>query len=141
MYKHTQIGWVLLITLGAGILFCFVLGLLLSNWIALSVSGVLIICFILFYSLTVTVNDKFVTVSFGPGLIGKRVRIGDIESCKPVRNRWWYGWGIRKIPRGWLYNVSGLGAAELSMKNGKLYRIGTDEPQRLCEFIRKRLTV
>jgi hypothetical protein len=57
-----------------------------------------------------------------------------------VRNRWWWGWGIRRIGRGqWLFNVSGLDAVELSMKNGKTYRIGTDEPQRLCEVVQSRL--
>jgi len=52
-----------------------------------------------------------------------------------VRNQWWWGWGIRLIPGGWLYNVSGLDAVELKMKNGRIFRIGTDEAQRLAEFI------
>jgi hypothetical protein len=27
----------------------------------------------------------------------------------------------------WIYNVSGFDAVELTMKNGKIYRIGTNE--------------
>jgi hypothetical protein len=52
-----------------------------------------------------------------------------------VRNRWYYGWGIRITPRGWLYNVSGLDAVELALKNGKCVRIGSDEPHALARAI------
>jgi hypothetical protein len=31
----------------------------------------------------------------------------------------------------WIYNVSGFDAVELKMKNGKVYRIGTDESEKL----------
>lgn len=139
MYKHTQIGWVMLVSLGAGILLTGYFGILYSDWITLSVLGVVIVCLIIFPSLTVTGDDDLIEVRFGPGLIRKKFRLEEIESCRPVRNRWWYGWGIHKIPRGWLFNVSGLDAVELSMKNGRIYRIGTDEPQILNEFIQRKL--
>jgi len=58
-----------------------------------------------------------------------------IRTCIVVRNRWWYGWGIRWTPRGWLYNVSGLAAVELTLTDGRRLRIGIDEPERLCEAI------
>ena len=45
------------------------------------------------------------------------------------------GWGIRLIPNGWLWNVSGLGAVELSLVNGQRFRIGTDEPEQLATAI------
>ena len=139
MYKHTQIGWLMLVLLGIGILLTGYFGILYSNWIALSVFGVLVICMILFPRLTVTGNDNLIEVRFGPGLIRKKFRFEEIESAKPVKNRWWYGWGIKKIPKGWLFNVSGLDAVELLMKNGRIYRIGTDEPQTLNEFIQGKL--
>jgi len=56
-----------------------------------------------------------------------------------VRNKWWWGWGIRRIHDGWLYNVSGLNAVELVMGNGKKFRIGTDQPRRLADSIQARL--
>ena len=139
MYNHTQIGWLMLVSLGAAVLFTGYFGIVSSNWIALCVFGVLVVCIILFPSLTVTGDDNLIEVRFGPGLIRKKFLLEDIESCRPVKNQWWYGWGIRKIPRGWLFNVSGLDAVELLMKNGRVYRIGTDEPQTLNEFIQRRL--
>ena len=139
MYKHTQIGWLTLILLGIGILLTGYSGILYSNWITLSVFGVLVICIILFASLTVIVNNNSIEIKFGSGLIRKKFRFEEIESCTVVKNHWWYGWGIRKIPKGWLFNVSGLDAVELLMRNGKVYRIGTDDPQELSKFIQKKL--
>jgi hypothetical protein len=53
-----------------------------------------------------------------------------------VRNKWWYGWGIRLTPHGWLFNVGGLDAVELELASGRKFRIGTDEPQGLLNAIR-----
>lgn len=62
--------------------------------------------------------------------------ISDIQSCKSVHNNPIYGIGIRKIPKGWLYNVSGLRAIELSFKNQKsIVRIGTNQPDKIAEEI------
>jgi len=90
----------------------------------LSLPSILLIVGTLFRSLTVCV-----------GKVRKRFRIEDIESSRVVRNRWYYGLGIRKIQNGWLYNVSGLDAVELQMKDGRRFRIGTDEPYELLEAI------
>ena len=90
-------------------------------------------------TLTVEVDDVSVRLKFGIGLVRKNFRLDEIASCRPVRNQWWWGWGIRLIPGGWLYNVSGLDAVELGLRNGKTFRIGTDEPKVLSDFIRLKL--
>ena len=38
------------------------------------------------------------------------------------------GFGIRKVPGGWMWNVSGLDSVQLTFADGKRFRIGTDEP-------------
>jgi hypothetical protein len=40
---------------------------------------------------------------------------------------------------GWLYNVFGSFAVEIRLKNGKKYRIGTDDPQGLNNAIQQDL--
>ena len=72
---------------------------------------------------------------FGPGLIHKTFAASDIREARIVRNRWFYGWGIRWTPHGWLFNVSGLDAVEVELRSGRQYRIGTDEPRQLHEAI------
>ena len=69
-------------------------------------------------------------------MIGKSYNLSEIESCKPVKNSFLYGWGFHKIPKGWLYNVSGFNAVELIFKNtGKRIRIGTNKPDEITEII------
>jgi len=34
-----------------------------------------------------------------------------------------------------IFNVSGFDAVEIKMKNGKIYRIGTDEPEKLKNVV------
>jgi len=61
--------------------------------------------------------------------------LSQVQNAAVVRNKWYYGWGIRLTPGGWLWNVSGLDAVELTFKNGKKFRIGTDEPDRLLQAL------
>jgi hypothetical protein len=140
-YKHTQIaGWQILIPTGAGILLTGYFGILYSNWVILSVFVILVVALILFSSLTVTVDNDSIAIRFGPGVIRKTLRLGNVLSCQTVKNSPWYGWGIRLMPNGWLFNVAGLDAVEISMRDGKVHRIGTDEPERLSNAIQMRLS-
>lgn len=139
-YHHTQIGYLILVALGAGLL--FMIGLILTNdfeWMTLVVLLVLVVCLVIFATLTVEIDEEALIIRFGPGLIQKRFRQADIISCRVVKNPWYYGWGIHLTPSGWLYNVSGFWAVELQMKNGKKYRIGTDDPEGLVQAIEDKL--
>ena len=89
-----------------------------------------------FSSLTVEVTPTRLIWFFGPGLLRKSVERETIIGATPVRNRWWYGWGIHLTPRGWLYNVGGLDAAELALSNGSRLRIGSDEPEALANALK-----
>jgi hypothetical protein len=103
--------------------------------IAISALAVLVFSMILFGSLTVTVTPETLKVWFGPGLIRKAFRLEDIRDSRVVRNPWYYGWGVRLTPHGWLFNVSGFEAVELDLSSGGRFRIGTDEPGRLHEAV------
>ncbi len=135
-YKHTQIGYLLLILYSAVILFIAYLNIVTDfKPIVLVVLLVMLIVIGLFATLTVKVDDRMIKIKFGVGVIRKGFLLKDIETCRTVKNPWYYGWGIRYTPRGWLFNVSGFSAIELQMKSGKIYRIGTDEPNNLAKAI------
>jgi Zn-dependent protease with chaperone function len=89
----------------------------------------------IFGSLTTTVTTETLSWWFGPGFWKKSVLLSEIEACEPVRNRWWWGWGIRYYGKGWLYNVSGLDAVEIRLAGGKYIRIGTNQPDRLAAAV------
>ena len=139
-YAHTQIGYFLLFAYSVVIallgLLVFVLG-----FGPLPLIGMLIVlvALCLFATLTVSVGSRTMTVRFGPGVIRKSFRLEDIETVQAVKNPWYYGWGIRYTPRGWLYSVSGLSAIELKMKSGKTCRIGTDDPTGLTNALGRAL--
>ncbi len=107
------------------------------NWVALTVMIIVGFCLVLFATLTVVIEQEVLKVRFGPGIIQKKFMLKDIESCQIVKNHWYYGWGIRLTPHGWLYNVSGFHAVEIKMKTGKKYRIGTDVPDDLEKTIQQ----
>ncbi len=147
-YKHTQTGWVVLgFCVGMLLLFQFLptpRGL--HGAFFLVVMGLLVLLFALVGALTVEVDDRAIRLRFGVGVVRKTFALADVASCRPVRNKWYWGWGIRLIPaeglerrHAWLYNVSGLDAVELQMTDGRTFRIGTDEPQKLSDFIQARL--
>ena len=83
-------------------------------------------------AMRITVNHYLVRWQFGIGVPYKKLPIDEIESVKIVRNKWWYGWGIRRVLSGsMLYNVYGLDAVEIQTTAGKKIRLGTDEPKKL----------
>jgi hypothetical protein len=92
-----------------------------------------------FTTLTTIVDAHHLRIAFGFGIFRKKFLLTDIASVACVKNRWYYGWGIRFCfsPRMWLYTVSGFDAVELVMKNGKRYRIGTDAPHELEAAIKR----
>ncbi len=136
VYKHTQIGYLLLVLYSAVILFiCYIN--IVTGFIPFALVGLIImlIALGLFATLTVAVDDRMLRIQFGLGVIRKGFLLKDIEAYRVVKNPWYYGWGIRFTPRGWLFNVSGFSAIELQMKSGKTYRIGTDEPDSLAKAL------
>jgi hypothetical protein len=133
MYRHTQVGWIMLLVFGGIIAGAVRFG----HWPAAVLCGIVLV---LFCSLTVEIDDEEIDVWFGPGLIRRQVRLGSIVRCEPVTNEWWWGWGIRWYGPGTMFNVSGLHAVELELKGGSFFRIGTDEPEVLSSFINRKLT-
>lgn len=103
-------------------------------------SAILIISLALFYGMTTVVDNDKVMVLFGIGLIRKSIELKRIQQVDIVRTPWYYGRGIRFIPRGMLYNVSGGDSVELTFYGSKrVIRIGTRDPIQLSAEIQRRL--
>ncbi|MFN8255941.1 MAG: PH domain-containing protein [Bacteroidales bacterium] len=146
--KSTQFGtFSVFVFTGAFILLIF-LGIKLSTetsdlmpvLIPGIVSLVMLFCLLIFYQLTITVDNEFVSFKFGLGWFGKKYKISDIKSCRPVRNSVLYGIGVRFLPNGILYNVSGLSAIELSFKGkNRIVRIGSHEAEKVSAYINSKL--
>ena len=139
-YKHTQIGWALLSFLVPVTVLVSIL--IFSVQITAYFIFVILLClfFILsFITLTVKIDNECIRFCFGIGIIRFKIGFDKIESCQQVKNPWYYFWAIKKIPNGWLFSVSGYDAVEITKKDGKIWRIGTDEPEKLLEIIQAKI--
>jgi hypothetical protein len=139
-YRHRQWGWIGIV--GAALANVLVVWLIAGSgaWpaaaIMLAATSVLLL---LFGWLTVLVADGEVHARFGVGLIRRTVAFGDVRGYRAVRNPWYYGWGLRLIPGGWLYNISGLSAVEIDLPENRRIRIGTNDPSGLLEALSRAL--
>ena len=131
-YEHTQVGYLIIVAMVATLV---LIGVILANsginWIAISVMVIIAAALVLFVSLTVVIQEEEMEVKFGPGLVKKRFKLSEIQSCQVVKYPWYYGWGIRMTTQGILFRVSGLYAVKIQLVTGKQYNIGTDTPQEL----------
>jgi len=139
LYKRTQRGSVLLwiIAAASAIILLAVLtaGGAYGTLLVLPALGLIAW---LMSSLTVEASERDVCWWFGPGFWRKSVARADIVAARRVRNKWWYGFGIRWTPYGWLYNVGGLDAVQIDLASGRSLRIGTDDPDGLLRALSQR---
>ncbi len=133
-YKHTQTGYLAVLVL---VWMVLVGGLVIALagdeepavlWAMAASFLVVGVVVFWFNRLTVSVDGGRVKVFFGPGRPRRIIETWEIIGFKHVRNKWYFGWGMRKVPSGWMFNVWGLDAVELELANGRKFRIGTDEP-------------
>lgn len=146
-YKEFQFGWMLFIILVPIQIFVTYLYINelgdrpLDKNTYLIVSATFLLVYFLFYGMTIKVDTERIRISFGLGVIRKTIRVDKIKDVDTVKNPWYYGWGIRLIPNGWLYNVSGSDGIELKFNhNKKIIRIGTKDSTKLKDEIIKRVT-
>jgi hypothetical protein len=144
-YVHTQRSLLLLLVLGtAGAGTLASLGLpharpippgarltIVAAAVAMIVSG------LVFTTLTIVVDGELLTWHFGAGLARKSVPLTEIVSAEPVTTTWVDGWGIHFTARGWLYNVAGRDAVLVTLREGKRFLLGTDEPAALAAVLRR----
>jgi hypothetical protein len=139
-FKRTQVGFsffVQLLVVGAiagPVVYYLSDG---SLYLLGSVAGVMLLFAFLFNTLTITVSGGRVGYSFGPGIIRGSYQISDVMSAEVVTNPWYYFFGVRGIPKGWMFNVSGFHAVEITLKDGTKIRLGTDRPEELKAAIQK----
>lgn len=135
VYRHTQVSRVTVAGAGIACVAAVWWSLHMPEPTAVAVAVILALVLTLFSTLTVVVEDEAMVVFFGLGLIRRRIPLRRIRDVQMVRMPWYYGWGIRLTPSGWLWNVSGLGGVEIQFDDGHRFRVGSDEPNRLAEAL------
>lgn len=109
-----------------------VLGLMmLINLIALT----------LFARLTIQLKGDKLRWYFG--LFGRpkwELSLSQIQRAEVCNTKWYEGKGIRFTAEGMLYNAAGSGAVRILKIDGSKLRLGSSEPEVLCQKINASLT-
>ena len=135
IYRNNQPGTLVRITIGVTAIMMLVLSIVANPYLSICL-GVLVICLLLFHSLSTEVTESSIRIRMGIGVIHRTIPVARIRRCVTARTPWYIGWGIRLIPgRCWLWNVSGFDSVELEYHDGGYFRIGTDAPHELAEAI------
>jgi hypothetical protein len=92
-----------------------------------------------FAVLRVRVDDEQVHQAFGIGLFSRRIPLARVRDVEVRRSAWYWGWGIRWTPRGWLWRSSGLDAVWVRLDSGRQAGMGSPDPEGLAGAIRARL--
>lgn len=134
-YKNTQPGIAMLSVMGL-VTLLLIFGSISKPHEPIGFAYVIVgIVSILFSALTIKVEGGEIKWFFGPGFWRKSLKLSDIESARRIKTSWYCGLGIRLTATGWLYNVSGLTAVELKLKDKTTVSLGTNDPENLLKAI------
>ena len=146
-YKRFQIGWIIVIMYVGFIVwmtFAYI-----NQWgnNPIDVYGYVFfmtlfsVILLAFYGITIIVTDKHLTIKFGVGFYTKKIELASINKVTVVKTPFCYGYGIRIIPNGLLYNLGRKDAIEINLKKKKqVIQIGTNDIENLREAIEKGLS-
>ncbi|VAW11740.1 hypothetical protein MNBD_BACTEROID03-215 [hydrothermal vent metagenome] len=93
----------------------------------------------IFYKMVIEIKENVLTISFGVGLIKKRLDMNNIrkDTIDIRKIPLYYGAGIRITPFGTLYNVtSGQAVTFTTKKENKRFAIVTQDSSRLIEILK-----
>lgn len=115
-------------------------GVPLAAWVMLSVPIINALVLLVLGCLTIRMDASHLTWSFGwLGWPVWKVALADIQFAESTSTTFLEGLGIKKTAEGMLYNATGKLAVRLKLRNGKMIRLGTQDPQRLLSYLTPRL--
>jgi len=122
MYKEKEINYsliIILLVISAFIIFSPELADL--KIIILSIN---LLVTLLFFSLTIVIDEQKLRWYFGFGIISKDVELSQIVETSAYKTKWYQGIGIRMLSDGWLYNASVGQAIKITLADRKNIYLG-----------------
>jgi hypothetical protein len=137
LYRHTQIGYSVLIFTLIVWLFIAVLNIGTPHVaIFMATSVVLLVIAVLFASMTITVTDDRLEWSLTLGLFRQTIARSSIRNVSSVKISLLNGLGIRTNNfRDYLWSVGGSEAIRLEMDNGRVLMLSTDDCDALLRVL------
>src|SRR3990167_8247146 len=104
-YKHTQIGYLMLVvTLAVLVLFAWAYITARAepasyysgtNFAVTAIMALILFILASFGTLTASIDENYLRIKFGYGIFARKFALNQIASVQALKNRWYYGWGIR----------------------------------------------
>lgn len=138
LYSHRQVGSIQIWASIAAIVIIMITSYFVPEILTLFLIVTLFlgVSLLLISTLTIEVRSDAVWILFGPvHLVRKKIPLENILGFSRVVTPWYYGWGIRYIKHGTLYNISGFEGVEITLPGTRRIRIGTDDREGLVEAI------
>jgi len=138
LYEHRQVGW---LTVGASfaiaILICIAAAISVppERTISYSLVPILLVVAALFSTLTVRVTERQLMWFFGVPGIGRSLLLSEIASIRAIETSILEGWGIHLTWHGWVWNVAGFNAVQITLRSGTRFAVGTPEPQAVIDAV------
>jgi hypothetical protein len=139
-YQHRQRGTLVLTTMGIAAVMIVVLFAVADDLpLAAAIVPAVVIALLMlnFGSLSTHIEGQNLHIALGIGWIRRSIPLSTVTAAEVTQTRWFYGWGIRLTPKGWLWNTSGFNAVQLTYDNGKHFLIGSDDADGLATAIEK----
>jgi len=143
IYKKTQYGiltyFLLFVMLLLTIAYWYQLGnnpIPLIPYLGIMVFFTLLI--LLFYKLTIQIDEEKITAIFGIGLLKKSMLLNEIDTIENFKIPWYAGIGIRLTTKGWLWNVSTGNAILIQNKTrSKTFLVGSKDVDTIIKILKK----
>ena len=104
-YKHTQIGYLMLVVLPARWFFSHGFRLRTraeppsyysgTNFAITAIMALILFILASLTTLSVSIDEKYLRIKFGCVIFRKKFAANEIASATQVKNHWYCGWGIR----------------------------------------------
>jgi hypothetical protein len=143
-YHHIQRAPICWLLYALGFLFAALAWILQNEpfvpWVFLAIFPLLLLLAGSFHYLSVQGDDADLKIGFGPLPIFRRdIRYEDIIGVEPGRTDLIDGLGIHmSLKGGWVWNIWGRDCVVLKLRKGT-FRLGTDQPQQLAQFIESQM--
>lgn len=142
IYKETQLFWISIIPAILILTFTIFAYLYKFGTRPIPLFATLIIIFffltiiLLTYKMTITIDDKYINITFGIGIIRKKIELSEInhQEIKKATIPWYYGVGIKFGNDVSIYNTRSGSGIELTSYSRK-YLISTKNYQQIKNII------
>ena len=134
MFKQTELNYsliIILLVISAFIIFSPELAGL--KIIILSIN---LLVALLFFSLTIVIDEQKLRWYFGFGIISKDVELSQIAETSAYKTKWYQGIGVHMLSDGWLYNASVGQAVKITLADGKNIYLGCKDAGALQQALK-----